>query len=90
MRISSFLLPHPLTLLTPLGPGPLHAAGPVSHELTAPQSLFYGALFWGAGGRGGEGILLHLFLKPGYIAGEGDVRDGAQLVALNATRRIHI
>lgn len=23
---------------------------------------------------GGEVILLHLFLKPGYIAGEGDAR----------------
>lgn len=34
-------------------------------------------------------ILLHLSLKPGYIAGEGDVRDGAQLIALNVTRRIH-
>lgn len=54
MRTSSFLLPHPLTLLTPPGPGPLHAAGPVPHELTAPRSLFYGAfwvwVFWGRGG----------------------------------------
>lgn len=39
---------------------------------------------------GGEVILLHLFLKPGYIAGEGDAPGGTRLIALNVTRRIHI